>query len=85
MNIYDGTSQKSISSIHFWWIVFPHLFWDNLQAEMQGEEVPAAAAESSLESQQMEHDLFFGQCVYKYITSRFIHIICIYIIYVIQS
>ena len=40
---------------------------DNLQAEMQGEEVPAAAAESSLESQQTEHDFFVGQCVYKYI------------------
>ena len=63
-----GTIPKNQSlSIHFWWIVFPHLFWDNLQAEMQGEEVPAAAAESSQESQQMERDLFFGQFVYIYI------------------
>ena len=66
---WQNNSQKSISFPS----IFDGLFFsicfggDNLQAEMQGEEVPAAAAESSLESHQMERDFFVGQCVYIYI------------------
>ena len=49
-------------------LFFPISFGgDKFQAEMQGEEVPAAAAESREESQQMECDLFFGHCVYVHI------------------
>lgn len=59
-------------------LFFPICFGgDNLQAEMQGEEVPAAAAESSLESQQTRL-VCWSVCIQVYIDM-------LYVIYIMQS